>query len=129
MKRRYLAAIILLALLLGAGSYMLIRSNGGLARAAPPPRLLSDASWGANERVNDDPGTDWQDEPAIVVDSSGNAYAVWRDHRGFHDDIYFSYRPAGDTWGANERVSYGPEEAPQAGASIAVDSWGNAYAL
>jgi len=37
MKRRYLSAIFVLVLLFGTGSYMLVRSNGDLARAAPLP--------------------------------------------------------------------------------------------
>ena len=85
--------------------------------------------WGANVRVNDDAGTAWQAYPSIAVDPSGNAYAVWADQRNSNDDIYFSYRPAGGSWGSNIKVSDDPGAGLQWDASIAVDSSGNAYAV
>ncbi len=48
-------------------------------------------SWGANLKVNDDPGTEDQRSPAIAVDASGNAYAAWGDRRNGDSDIYFSF--------------------------------------
>jgi len=88
-------------------------------------------SWEPNERVNDDAGMVLQDYPSIAVDGAGNAYAVWGDDRNGSDDpdVYFSYRPAGGTWGANVRVNDDAGTATQGGASIAVDASGNAYAV
>jgi len=128
MKRRYLVAIILLVLPLGAGLYVVVRSSEQPARAAPPSRSLFDAPWSANVRVNDDTGQAAQYYPSISIDASGNAYAVWDDDRNGNWDIYFSYRPAGGTWAANVRVndvSTGVRLNP----SIAADSGGNAYAV
>jgi hypothetical protein len=91
--------------------------------------------WSANERVNDDPGTFLQDRPDIAIDSAGNAYAVWRDLRnGIYDghwdlDVYFSYRPAGGNWSANQRVNDDAGTEVQEWPAIVVDSAGNAYAV
>jgi len=128
MKRRYLSAIILLVLLFSAGFYILVGSSKNPARAAPPVRSLSDAPWSANVKVNDDGGTAAQFRPSIAVDASGNAYAVWWDERRGKYDIYFSYRPAGGSWGSNVRVN-DDERTATLSSSIAVDASGNAYAV
>jgi hypothetical protein len=88
-------------------------------------------SWATNVKVNDDPGTAWQADPSIAVDPSGNAYAVWQDYRNgvSNPDIYFSYRPASGSWGADVKVNYDPWTTDQFRPSIAVDPSGNAYAL
>lgn len=85
-------------------------------------------SWDTNVKVNDESGTAAQWYPAIAVDASGNAYAVWDDFRNGNFDIYFSYRSAGGSWGANVRVNDDPGTAGWFPA-IAVDSSGNAYAV
>lgn len=91
-------------------------------------------SWGASERVNDDLVRACnQEAPAIAVDNLGNAYAVWSDYRKDSGEcqptgtsnVYFAYRPAGGTWGANSQVndlenSFEPD--------IALDSHGNVLA-
>ena len=94
-------------------------------------------SWGADDRVNDDPGYVSQALPAIAVDGSGNSYAIWVDDRNanypneYDRDIYFAYRPAGGSWGANVQVNddSNPVRADQTSPAIAVDSSGNAYAI
>ena len=91
-------------------------------------------AWETNVRVNDDAGTTNQYSPAIAVDRSGNAYAIWRDWRANHDDIYFAYHPAGagGSWSANVRVNdvSGSTSGPYPAApALAVDENGNAYAL
>jgi hypothetical protein len=86
-------------------------------------------SWGSNVRVDDDAGTASVGNPSIVVDPSGNAYAVWTDGRTGGGDIYFAYRPAGGSWGTNVGVNDDEGTAYQAAPSIAVDASGNAYAL
>jgi RHS repeat-associated protein len=68
-------------------------------------------AWGANVKVSDDPGTKLQQNPAIALDSSNNAYAVWQDERNGANkaDIYYSKRAAGPgTWIANVKVSDDP---------------------
>jgi len=56
---------------------------------------LSVGGWGANERVNDDAWAARQLDPAVAVDSSGVAYAVWSDERDGDADVYFGYRADG----------------------------------
>jgi hypothetical protein len=86
--------------------------------------------WGGNVKVNDDVGTANQFWPSIAVDPSGNAFAVWYDFRsGTSSDIYFSYRPAGGSWGPNVRVDDDTTGSNQFHPSIAVDPSGNAYVV
>ncbi|MBN1139010.1 MAG: carboxypeptidase regulatory-like domain-containing protein [Anaerolineae bacterium] len=84
--------------------------------------------WGANVKVNDDSGTASQTSPSIAVDGEGNAYAVWVDARSDNGDIYFAYRPAGGTWGANVKVNDGLGATQEFGPDITVDGSGNAHA-
>jgi hypothetical protein len=87
-------------------------------------------NWGANVRVNDDTGTGSQRDPAIAVDSQGNAYAIWADYRSGKDfDIFFSFRPRGGAWGLNVRVNDNGLPAYCQYPSIGVDGQGNAYAV
>jgi hypothetical protein len=86
-------------------------------------------SWGPNVQVNDDVGTAWQIAPSIAVDPNGNAYAVWGDERNGNEDIYFSHRPAGDSWGANSKLNDDAGTAIQGHPAIALDPCGNAYAV
>jgi hypothetical protein len=107
-----------------------------LGAAMSPARTSATvSSWSVNERVNDDTGTFLQDRPDITVDASGSVYAVWRDlrnatHDGHWDlDIYFSYRPDGGGWGANQRVNDDASTQIQDWPAIAADGAGNAYAV
>jgi hypothetical protein len=100
-----------------------------LTTASPAFNLSSGAPWGPNVRVNDDTGTAGQETPDIAMDPEGNAFAVWVDGRNVNGDIYFSYRPAGGSWGANVRVNDDPGTGYQLEPSIAVDPSGNAYAV
>jgi len=86
-------------------------------------------AWSANSRVNDDVGTAGQSSPAIAVDPAGNAYAVWTDGRDDVYDVFFSFRPAGGSWGAGVKVNDDVGPAWQSEADIAVDALGNAYAV
>ena len=87
-------------------------------------------AWGGNVKVNDDLGRGRQSRPSIAVDPNGNAYAVWGDSRGVsHGDIYFAYRRAGGSWGANVRVNDDGEPMGLLVPDIAVDASGNAYAV
>ncbi|MEK6225545.1 MAG: RHS repeat-associated core domain-containing protein [Chloroflexota bacterium] len=58
-------------------------------------------TWGTNVKVNTDTGTRIQQNPALSLDSSNNAYAVWQDERttAAKPDIYYSERTASNgTW-------------------------------
>jgi RHS repeat-associated protein len=68
-------------------------------------------TWSTNVKVNTDTGTRIQLNPAIAIDSSNNAYAVWQDDRNGANkaDIYFSKRSAAGTWTTpNAKVSDDP---------------------
>jgi hypothetical protein len=80
-------------------------------------------AWGANVKVTDTPGIiSTASGPDIAVDSHGNAYAVWSVGSKGLPGIYFSYRPAGATWGSSIRVNDSGHWP-----SIAVDPDGDAY--
>jgi len=81
-------------------------------------------------RVDDTSGSQTADYPRIALDSSENAYVIWRDNRNGAYDVYFSYRPSGGSWQTNIKV----DDVPMGSGypwypSIAVDSSGNAYAV
>jgi murein DD-endopeptidase MepM/ murein hydrolase activator NlpD len=86
-------------------------------------------SWGTNVRVNSDTGTATQYNSSIAVDSSGNGYVVWDDYRDGNDDVYFRYRSAAGSWGADFRVNDDSGTAYQFIPSIAVDQSGNAFVV
>jgi RHS repeat-associated protein len=69
-------------------------------------------TWSANVKVNTDTGTRIQQNPAVALDSSNNAYAVWQDEvNGVGKaDIYYSKRSAASgTWlAADVKVSDDP---------------------
>ena len=69
-------------------------------------------NWSANVKVNTDTGSRIQQNPAIALDSSNNAYAVWQDEvNGVGKaDIYYSKRNAATgTWlAADVKVSDDP---------------------
>jgi hypothetical protein len=86
------------------------------------------AEWGRNERVSDDPGIATHAQPVLAVDMQGNAHTVWVDARSGAVHIYAAYRPARGAWSANVRLD---TDAPgeRLYPSVAVDAWGNAYAI
>jgi hypothetical protein len=98
MKRRRLAALVLLCALALAGMPVLpIAAQApvppGVAPAAPPPSgPLLLPILPTDSRVNDDAGTASHAGPKIAVGPKGNAYAIWMDFRNGDYDIYFTYR-------------------------------------
>ena len=86
------------------------------------------STWSTNVRVNDLSSIS-QHDPAIAVDSMGNAYAVWTDYRdAISAEVYYAKLPAGsDTWSADGIVvaSNYTERYPD----VAIDGMGNAYAV
>jgi hypothetical protein len=87
-------------------------------------------AWAANVRVND-VATGQQFKPAVAVDATDNAYAVWVDRRnGSRSDIYFSKRSASTgLWSSNVRVNSSTSFETQDKPTIAVSSSGDAIAL
>jgi hypothetical protein len=84
-------------------------------------------AWSASVKVNNDVGTTAQLAPDIALDAAGNAYAVWHDARNGNNDIYFSYRPAGGSWGANQRINDDLVTTIQSEPALFVTSAGDAY--
>jgi hypothetical protein len=89
-------------------------------------------TWSANERVNDDNSGRTQWNPAIAIDGSGSAYAVWRDQRDGKktpDTNIYSATRSGGAWGANLRVNDDTRAVVQASPRIAVTGAGDAVAV
>lgn len=85
-------------------------------------------SWGANERVDDTSVA--VTNPALAVDSQGNAYAVWVDARNGDKDIWFSKRNvATGIWSASVKVNDDAAGSVQDMPAIAVSATGEAIAV
>jgi len=88
--------------------------------------------WSSNEKVHPDASGDYQAVPAITVDASSNAYAVWEDESSLDDevDIYAAVRPANGSWSPREMVNDdGIAGRKQSSPDIAVSPFGYAYAV
>lgn len=92
-------------------------------------RSASTGTWSANVRVNNDTqGTPAQANPAIAVNASGAATAVWIDFRSNQINIYSSRLAAGaTTWGPNIRVT--PTTGSVFTPDVALAPDGTAYAV
>jgi RHS repeat-associated protein len=87
-------------------------------------------NWSASQRVNN-VTTASQTQPALTVDGSGNAYAVWADTRNgaADDDIYYSKRSASTgTWSTSVRVNDDSAGKHQNDPSIAISGTGELIA-
>lgn len=98
--------------------------EGGTGGAIYSSYRPAGGNWAVNKRVNDKSNS-WSGLfPSLAVDAGGNAYAFWEAGQS---DVgggeYFSFRPKGGEWQANERVGGGNS------GSIAVDGIGNAVAV
>lgn len=90
-------------------------------------RAAVSTTWSPSVRVNDVPGT--AGYPALAADANSNVYVIWQDSRNESVDIYFDYRPAGGSWGADVLPLDDPTASDQFSPDIAVDGAGNAYAV
>jgi hypothetical protein len=77
------------------------------------PQTISDANRGASE-------------PALAVDNSGNAVAVWTQSDGTNLRIYSAYRPAGGSFLTPAPISASGADA--SGPDVSIDNSGNALA-
>jgi len=85
--------------------------------------------WEPNQRVSDGGEDDNASDPSIGVDKNRTAYALWHSYRNssWTGDIYYSRRPSGGNWSANDRVD--DSSRSSANPSMAIDQNGNAYAV
>ena len=87
-------------------------------------------AWGDQSKANDDGGTSFQLNPSIAAGPGEDFYAVWQDERNGNPDVYFSLRPAGSGWQANEHVDDDASgAASQERPVIAATSGGDAHAV
>jgi hypothetical protein len=95
----------------------------------------SGSTWNANVRINDFPGSVWQNGPSgLSVDSSGNIYVIWDDTRNDVDAfsrIYFAKSgDGGVSWSANIPVSTNPVRTAEVyNYGLVMDNGGNLYAV
>jgi M6 family metalloprotease-like protein len=95
----------------------------------------TDGSWEPPVKINHDPGV-YHSSPAIAVDGTGNAYAIWIASRepGYAADIYFAYRPhsavsgAESGWSESLRVNDDQGDVAFVPPALMVDLHGHAYA-
>lgn len=84
-------------------------------------------TWSANQRADD--STFAVTSPALAVDATGNAYAIWVDSRRGDADIWFSKRSVTTgIWSASVRVNDDAAGSSQSAPAIAVSSTGEAIA-
>jgi hypothetical protein len=83
---------------------------------------------GTNIKVNDESGSDWQSNPSIGIDNSGNVFVAWEDYRNADLDIYFSRLPYGGTaFETNIRVNDDYGDWKQSRPSLAVGPGGEIH--
>jgi hypothetical protein len=81
---------------------------------------------GANTKVNDDAGTEFQFYPTISMDAVGNFVIVWQDFRNINWDIYFQrFTSTGAALGTNIKVNDDAGSMHQKVPSISMDGVGN----
>jgi hypothetical protein len=79
-----------------------------------------------NFRVNDDAGSDWQNQPVVAMDGSGRFIVAWTDGRNVGYDIYAQrYNSSGTAQGPNFKVNDDAGPAIQWAPDIAAESSGN----
>lgn len=81
---------------------------------------------GANFRVDDDPGTNYQFRPSIAMDQAGDFVICWYDYRNGNYDIYAQrYDAVGNPQGTNFLVNDDPGTSSQSWPVAAMDEAGN----
>jgi len=87
--------------------------------------------WATDLCVNSDSGTTERYDPAVVVDSIGNAVVVWQDYRDGNPSIYAQRLDvAGNRlWAADLRLNSDTGTAYQFYPAVAVDGGGNAVVV
>jgi hypothetical protein len=106
--------------------------NSGAAYDIYASYYTAGSGWSLATRISDTNSGAISDMPAVAMDASGNAIAVWQQAMNISSGygIYSSRYAAGSGWGAPEMlgrpVGYGYRNA---NAQVAVDANGNAMAV
>ncbi|MBI3609344.1 MAG: exo-alpha-sialidase [Nitrospirae bacterium] len=88
------------------------------------------ATFSANLRLNDDPGTAAQAFPSATANAQGVVAVAWEDFRNGDADIYLAKSPdGGKTFGPNRRVNDDAGKADQYHPSVTLDPNGRAYLI
>jgi hypothetical protein len=110
----------------GAGNAIAVWQQYDGAHFSIYANYFNDTSWGTAELIENNYSSDIH-TPQIVMDSAGNAIAVWQQYDGAKFSIYASYFN-GTSWGtakAIDSVNAGDCDFPQ----ISIDDSGNAVAV
>ena len=105
--------------------------NGNLDIYAQRLDASGNRLWTVGVRVNSDGGTKSQGNPAVAMDTGGNAVVVWRDSRSGKSDIYGQKldRNGSKLWAVDVRVNSDSGTASQLYPAVAVDRSGNAVVV
>ena len=90
-------------------------------------RYIAGTGWGTAELIETDNAGPAAD-PQVAFDADGNAFAVWAQYDGTHDNIWSNRYIAGTGWGTPELIetdNAGDASNPQ----VAIDANGNALAV
>jgi RHS repeat-associated protein len=88
------------------------------------------ATWAANLKISDDPGTTGQTKPRIGIDSGGNLIVAWIDARTSPARVRVARKPAAGAWTASVEVSPSPANVQSLGLAVRSDgfawvTWGD----
>jgi len=88
-------------------------------------RYVTGTGWGTAELIEDNTGDAW--DPQVVIDTNGNAIAVWYQTDGTRYNIWSNRYVTGTGWGTAELIedNTGDAQFPQ----VAMDTNGNAIAV
>ncbi|HEX2585131.1 MAG TPA: hypothetical protein VHL14_08360 [Steroidobacteraceae bacterium] len=91
-------------------------------------RYVAGSGWGMAMRVQT--GTDTAHDPQIVIDKSGNAWAVWTqlDANNTYYNIFASHYVVGTGWGVSTRIDM-HNNVHSSSPQIAIDANGNVMAV
>ncbi len=112
----------------GSGNAVAVwRQSDGTRLHVSANRCDASGVWGTAERIETDDAAD-ADWPAVAMDGSGDAVAVWQRYDGADYSVWANRRGASGAWGTARRVETGVGGGatyPQ----VAMDGSGNAIAV
>jgi hypothetical protein len=85
-------------------------------------------TFSPNKKINDDAGTNTQEDPSIAINENNTIYIAWSDDRDVDYDIYLSNSTnGGNSFSPNQRINDGALDAWHREPSISVDDMGTIY--